>query len=127
MGLIQAVCLPFRGFSRSGATISVGLLAGAGRRPAEEFSFALAIILTPAVIGREFLRLIRRHPEALHASGAMAHLLAPGLIGLAASFIAGLLALRWLSRWLEEGRWSYFGVYCLIAAGVVGVLAATGF
>ena len=36
------------------------------------------------------------------------------------SFIAGLLALKWLSRWLEGGRWSWFGYYCLAAA--VGVL-----
>ena len=35
------------------------------------------------------------------------------------SFAAGLVALRWLSRWLERGRWQWFGVYCLIAAAVV--------
>jgi undecaprenyl-diphosphatase len=37
------------------------------------------------------------------------------------SFAAGLLALKWLSRWLEAGRWKYFGCYCLVAAA--GVLA----
>jgi undecaprenyl-diphosphatase len=37
------------------------------------------------------------------------------------SFIAGLLALKWLSRWLEGGRWKFFGFYCLAAAA--GVLA----
>ena len=35
------------------------------------------------------------------------------------SFIAGLLALKWLSRWLEGGRWKFFGFYCLIAAAGV--------
>ena len=35
------------------------------------------------------------------------------------SFAAGLIALVWLSKWLEEGRWKYFGYYCLVAAGVV--------
>jgi undecaprenyl-diphosphatase len=49
----------------------------------------------------------------------MAHLLAPGLVGMACSFIAGLLALKWLSRWLEGGRWKFFGFYCLAAAAVV--------
>ncbi|MGH7997546.1 MAG: undecaprenyl-diphosphate phosphatase [Opitutaceae bacterium] len=127
MGLIQAVCLPFRGFSRSGATISAGIVAGAGRRPSEEFSFALAIILTPAVIVRELGRLVKLHPQALHRGGGLAHLVGPGFLGLGCSFLAGLLALRWLSRWLEQGRWSYFGVYCLVAAAVVGVLAAKGF
>ena len=35
------------------------------------------------------------------------------------SFLAGLIALRWLSRWLEQGRWHYFGAYCLLVALVV--------
>ena len=35
------------------------------------------------------------------------------------SFVAGLLALKWLSRWLEGGRWKFFGFYCLIAAAGV--------
>ncbi|HEY8966132.1 MAG TPA: undecaprenyl-diphosphate phosphatase, partial [Candidatus Methylacidiphilales bacterium] len=43
IGAVQGLCLPFRGFSRSGATISAGLLAGISRRRAEEFSFALAV------------------------------------------------------------------------------------
>jgi undecaprenyl-diphosphatase len=43
----------------------------------------------------------------------------PGLVGMAFSFVAGLLALRFLSSVLEHGRWGYFGYYCLIAAAVV--------
>ncbi len=42
------------------------------------------------------------------------------------SFLAGLVALRWLSQWLETGRWQWFGVYCLVAAGVVFFLATRG-
>jgi undecaprenyl-diphosphatase len=34
------------------------------------------------------------------------------------SFLAGLAALRWLSSWLEHGRWHLFGAYCLLAAAV---------
>jgi undecaprenyl-diphosphatase len=55
------------------------------------------------------------------------HLTGPGLIGMACSFVAGLLALRILSRWLENGRWHYFGYYCLAAAVGVMVLAAAGY
>jgi undecaprenyl-diphosphatase len=47
IGAVQGLCLPFRGFSRSGATISTGLLLGIGKRRMEEFSFALAVVLTP--------------------------------------------------------------------------------
>src|SRR5229473_2168612 len=42
IGLVQGLCLPFRGFSRSGATISTALLCGVDRMRAEDFSFALA-------------------------------------------------------------------------------------
>lgn len=50
VGAVQGLCLPFRGLSRSGATISTAMLVGVARRRAEEFSFALAVVLTPAVL-----------------------------------------------------------------------------
>ena len=116
IGLVQGLCLPFRGFSRSGATISTGLLLGLSKQKLEEFSFALAVVLTPAVIGREALRLVKAHALT---GDSVTHLFVPGLVGMALSFIAGLLALKWLSRWLEGGRWKFFGFYCLLAAAGV--------
>jgi len=129
MGAIQGFCLPFRGFSRSGATISTGLLTGAERSRAERFSFALAVILTPAALGREGWRVWRAahdatpgcHPANLHAS------IAAGVLGMILSFIAGIAALRWLSSWLENGRWYWFGIYCLMASGVVFYLHHIGY
>ena len=59
IGTVQGLCLPFRGFSRSGATISTGLLRGLRKDLLEDFSFALAVILTPAVIVREGHRLLK--------------------------------------------------------------------
>jgi undecaprenyl-diphosphatase len=120
IGVVQGLCLPFRGFSRSGATISTGLLLGITRRRAEEFSFALAVVLTPAVIAREAHRLMHAHAgaAALHAQGS-GHALVAAAVGMVLSFAAGLLALRWLSRWLEAGRWHYFGAYCLVASMLV--------
>ena len=123
IGLIQGLCLPFRGFSRSGATISVGLMCGLPRRFAEEFSFALAVVLTPPLIVRQTLKLLKS-PEA--AETHLFDLLLPGLVGMGLSFLAGLLALRLLSAVLEGGRWAYFGVYCLVFAGVVFFAAACG-
>jgi undecaprenyl-diphosphatase len=125
MGAVQGLCLPFRGFSRSGATISTGLLLGAVKARVEEFSFALAVLITPAVIGREVWRLIKdQHPAG--SPGVSWALFAPSLLGMVLAFLAGLLALRWLSRWLEGGRWYLFGVYCLLAAAVVLVLHSRG-
>lgn len=120
IGAVQGLCLPFRGFSRSGATISAGLLLGVARRRAEEFSFALAVAITPAVIVREAYRVFKAY--AVPATGQTAtlmHQIAPSLIGMVFSFLAGLIALRWLSRWLEQGRWYVFGAYCLLASMVV--------
>jgi undecaprenyl-diphosphatase len=120
IGLVQGICLPFRGFSRSGATISTGMVVGVERRLAEEFSFALAVVLTPVAIARSLHKLHKAtgefHPAAM----------TPGLIGMGFAFIAGLIALKWLSSWLEHGRWQLFGYYCLIFAACVASLAALG-
>ena len=125
IGAVQGLCLPFRGFSRSGATISTGLLLGALKARVEEFSFALAVILTPAAIGREVLRLLKAHREA--GFDVTLNLFGPSLLGMACAFLAGLLALRWLSRWLEGGRWYLFGIYCLVAASAVFALHCYGY
>ena len=117
VGAVQGLCLPFRGFSRSGATISTGLALGVQRQRAEEFSFALAVVLTPAVIAKEVLRMLKTQGSTVSAD--LMGSLAPGLLGMVLSFGAGLLALRWLSGWLEHGRWHLFGAYCLFAACVV--------
>jgi len=117
IGIVQGICLPFRGFSRSGATISTGLILGLPKQKLEEFSFALAVVLTPPVIAQEAHRLIKAH--ALSGQDSVLHLFVPGLVGMVFSFVAGLLALKWLSRWLEGGRWKFFGFYCLIAAAGV--------
>jgi undecaprenyl-diphosphatase len=129
IGVVQGLALPFRGFSRSGSTISIGMLTGAAKEDAERFSFALAVVLTPAVVGLEALRLWKAAhlatstgaPINLHAS------LLSSLLGMVFSFLAGLLALQWLSRWLETGRWYLFGVYCLAASVIVYALHARGF
>ena len=51
----------------------------------------------------------------------------PSLVGAGCAFLAGLLALKWLSSWLEKGQWYLFGIYCLIAAAVVAGLHRVGF
>jgi undecaprenyl-diphosphatase len=127
IGGVQGLCLPFRGFSRSGATISTGLLLGLAKERAEAFSFALAVVLTPPVILREVLRLLKAHALAGSPGGSLMGLFFPSLLGMILSFVSGLLALRWLSRWLEQGRWQYFGIYCLAFAAVVLSLYKLGF
>jgi undecaprenyl-diphosphatase len=126
IGAVQGICLPFRGFSRSGATISTGLLLGITKRKAEDFSFALAVVLTPPVIIREVLRLLKAQHASELSVTSMAGLFYPSLLGMVLSFISGMLALRWLSNWLERGRWHLFGIYCLCASVIVFLLHRSG-
>lgn len=124
IGVVQGLCLPFRGFSRSGATISTGMLTGVDKLVAEDFSFALAVLLTPPVVLRELFRLVRARgadPQSIVPA------LSTGIFGGVCAFLAGLLALRWLSRWLESGRWHWFGIYCLVAAAAIATLYYAGF
>jgi undecaprenyl-diphosphatase len=123
IGIIQGLCLPFRGFSRSGATISTALFRGIARPLAEDFSFALAVVITPPLLVYEFNKL--RH-EAVDAPTLVREHLTPALVGMVFSFLAGLVALRFLSAVLERGRWRYFGYYCLVAAAVVLGFAVAG-
>jgi undecaprenyl-diphosphatase len=121
MGLVQALSIPFRGFSRSGATISTALCLGIIKARAEEFSFALAVVLTPLAIVWELRRALREPHASLSA------ILLPGLVGMVCAFLAGLLALKWLSGWLEQGLWYVFGIYCLVAAVALFVLHGYGY
>jgi undecaprenyl-diphosphatase len=130
IGAVQGVCLPFRGFSRSGATISTAMLTGVTKARAEVFSFALAVILTPPAILREVLRVLHQQQAQSQLIGStepISSMLLPSIIGMVCSFVAGLLALKWLSRWLESDRWYLFGVYCITASVLVYALYRAGY
>jgi undecaprenyl-diphosphatase len=125
IGIVQALCLPFRGFSRSGATISAGMFCSIPRPLAEDFSFALAVALTPAVVVYELNRLLAA--SNLSASTDLLRELLPGVVGMACSFVSGLVALRLLSRVLERGGWKFFGYYCVVASAAVLAFALAGY
>ncbi len=85
-------------------------------------------MITPAAIGKEVLRLLKHgdvNPDAppIH----FGPLFAPGLLGLVFSFLAGWVALKFLSRVLETGRWHLFGFYCICFAIVTFALYLNGF
>ncbi len=113
IGVIQGICLPFRGFSRSGATISMALLSGLPRLKAEQFSFALAVILTPVVIAMEGKRLLEANKAGAHLP--IHELMTPGLAGMGVAFVAGLLALVVLSK--RPGRRPVEALWILLLGG----------
>jgi undecaprenyl-diphosphatase len=79
-------------------------------------------VLTPPVILKEGYRLLASHGGSLMVADHLWRIAVPNMVGMVFSFVAGLVALRWLSSWLEHGRWQIFGYYCLGASlAVLGV------
>jgi len=104
IGTAQGVAL-IPGISRSGATIATGLLCGIGSNLVFRFSF---LLLLPATAGAAIYKL--KHL----ATAAPAPALLPMLIGAACAFFVGLLALKILSRILQQGKVHIFSFYCII-------------
>lgn len=109
IGLAQALAI-LPGISRSGMTISTGLVRGLSREMAGVFSFLLFV---PAIAGATLLQLLK----LLKADSASAVFVpAYHLAGFASALIFGLIALTLLVRLLKAGRFHWFGWYCLAAA-----------
>lgn len=92
------------GFSRSGLTISTGLLGGLRRETAGRYSFLISL---PAVLGAMILEL----PDAGRISGAE---LLMGIVGTALAMAVGYATLGLLMRILKKGGIHYFAPYCFI-------------
>ena len=110
IGIAQAVAI-IPGISRSGMTISCALLLGLDSKQAAKFSFLLAI---PVIGGAGLLMLTDiETASSIDFSTLMG--------GLFSSFLIGVVALKWLLAWLEDGKFHYFGVYCLLI-GIITVI-----
>jgi len=102
----------FPGISRSGITITAGLVSGLNREKAGEFAFLVSI---PAILGA-FILTLRDAGELSQSVGAVA--LAVGFI---AALIVGMAALTVLLRLVRSGKLFYFAIY-LIPLGIVGLI-----
>jgi len=111
IGIAQAMAV-LPGISRSGATISAGLLLGAKRNEITRFSFLMVLI---PIIGANFLKLTDQN----FASVNFDYL--PLLIGFLAAFFSGLFACKWMIRIINQGKWIYFAFYCL-AVGLIAII-----
>ncbi|AZQ76426.1 MAG: undecaprenyl-diphosphate phosphatase [Flaviflexus sp.] len=115
LGFAQAMAL-VPGVSRSGGTITIGLLLGYTREAAARVSFLLAI---PAVLGSGFYRLITDDGTGPQA-GAM-----PTLVATVVSFIVGYIVIVWFLKLISTKSYLPFVIYrLLLAAAVVGLLLA---
>jgi len=111
IGTAQSLAL-LPGFSRSGATIVGGLLAGLRHEDAARYSFLLA---TPIILAANLLKI----PD-LFAAGANISV-AKAVVGFLISGVTAYLAVRFLMRYFETDRLDPFGYYC-IAFGIFALI-----
>jgi undecaprenyl-diphosphatase len=112
VGIAQAVAV-IPGLSRSGATISTGLMLGVKREEIASFSFLMALI---PIIGANALELFGGgFTEAAAAIGGLSL-----LAGFLASFVAGTFACRVMIELVKRGNLVWFALYCA-AAGLVAI------
>lgn len=114
MGVVQSFAL-VPGVSRSGATISAGLLRGLDRVAATRIAFLLGI---PALVGAGLYEL----KDAIHGGVG----LAPTLVGTVISFIVAYASVAWLMRFVQKHTIEVFVIYRVALGIVLVALLATG-
>ncbi len=108
VGAFQAIAL-IPGFSRTGASLTGGLLAGLSHEDAARYSFLLA---TPIIAAAAVLKL----PELATASGQGT--LGPTLVGGVGAAITAYFSVRFLTSYFETNKLTPFAYYC-VAAGLL--------
>ena len=116
IGLFQCLSL-IPGTSRSGSTILGGILLGAGRAAAAEFSFFMAI---PTMLGASAIKLLKFFLSGVGFAGGEVAVL---LIGCIVSFLVSLMVIRGLMSYVRQHSFSVFGVYRI----VLGILVLAYF
>ncbi len=115
VGASQILALLFPGFSRSGATISTGLLRGLDRVAATRLSFFLSI---PALTGAGIY-------ELKDAVGGTLDIV-PLLVGTVVSFVVAYATIAWLLKFVAAHTFTTFVVYRVVVGVVLLGLLGTG-
>ncbi|MBD0689855.1 undecaprenyl-diphosphate phosphatase [Streptomyces sp. CBMA123] len=105
IGAAQILAL-FPGISRSGVTMSAGILRGLHHEDAARFSFLLA---TPVILAASVLKV----PELFKPENSA--VLGPVAAGSVAAFVAGYISVRFLTKYFETRSLTPFAVYCFLA------------
>ena len=121
VGIGQALAV-LPGLSRSGTTISTGLLCGVRREKVAQFSFLMVLV---PILGEAFLQVLKAclEPEAALALSSEAAL--PLALGFVSAFVSGLFACRVMIALVKKARLKWFALYCALAGAaalVCGIL-----
>lgn len=112
IGIMQAAAV-IPGISRSGTTISTGILLGNKKELIAKFSFLMVLI---PIIGANAKDLM---DGGLSQNSDISALTL--LVGFIAAFVSGTLACKWMINIVKKGKLIYFSVYCFII-GLVAIL-----
>lgn len=113
VGLSQALAV-IPGLSRSGTTISTGLICGVRRDVMAQFSFLMVLI---PILGESFLEVVGGE-FASSSIGAL-----PLVLGFVSAFVSGLFACKVMIALVKKAKLSWFAIYCLIAAASIFIFA----
>ncbi|MDF2679567.1 MAG: undecaprenyl-diphosphate phosphatase [Brevibacillus sp.] len=109
IGLFQCIAL-WPGFSRSGSTISGGVLLGLSHRAASDFTFIMAV---PVMAGASFLSLLK------HWQYITADTLPFFIVGFVSAFLFALLAIRFFLKLINKIKLVPFALYRIVLAAVI--------
>ena len=113
MGIAQAIAV-IPGISRSGATISAGLLMKNDRSEVARFSFLMVLIPIIGAALLDILSISSSNSEPGISAGSL-------IIGFLAAYISGYLACTWMIRLVKKGNLYWFAIYCSLV-GVVAII-----
>lgn len=113
IGLGQAFAV-VPGLSRSGTTISTGLICGVKREVMAQFSFLMVLV---PILGETFLEVVGGEFGA-SSVGAL-----PLILGFVSAFLSGLFACKVMIALVKKAKLSWFALYCLVAAACIFIFA----
>lgn len=104
IGISQAIAAAFPGVSRSGITMTVARALKIDRKSAAKFSFMLAMPITLAAVIFDLTKFTFTLPL---------------LLGILASFITGVIVIKFLLDYLKKGSFKVFAIYRVIFGAII--------
>ena len=102
------------GLSRSGTTISTGLICGVRRESMAQFSFLMVLV---PILGETFLEIVGGE-FGTSSVGTL-----PLILGFVSAFLSGLFACKAMVALVKKAKLSWFALYCLVAAACIFIFA----
>jgi undecaprenyl-diphosphatase len=102
------------GLSRSGTTISTGLICGIKREVMAQFSFLMVLV---PILGESFLEVVGGEFGTSSVGGLAL------VLGFISAFLSGLFACKVMIALVKKAKLGWFALYCLIAAVCIFILA----